>query len=142
MAWVALSVWTFTALLGLNLAVRGGAIRLLMRWPWRRRRQRWSHRTLFFNHVLFGAIGLVAWIYRVVTHSALAGWLALGLLALGALHGLGLVERWTPGRGRHATGRSSDHTRTAYFPVLPATGHLMLATATVVLVTAVMVGLL
>src|SRR5437763_5928824 len=88
--------------------------------PWRRRRQRWSHRTLFFNHVLFGAIGLVAWIYRVVAHSALAGWLALGLLALGALHGLGLVERWTPGRGRHATGRSSDHTRTAYFPVLPA----------------------
>ena len=49
--------------------------------------------------------------------------------------GLSLVEPWIPGRGRHATGRSVDYTRRGYFPILAATGHVMAATATLVLVT-------
>jgi hypothetical protein len=142
-AWTTLTTWAATALLGLNLAVRGGAIRLLMRAPWpssSRRRRGWSHRSYLVGHVLFAVLGLGLWTWYAVTDVELAGWLALAGLALTALHGLSLVERWTPGRGRHATGRSTDHTRRGYFPVLPATGHVMLATVTVVLVIVTMLS--
>ena len=135
MAWVALGVWGVTAAFGLNLAIRGGAIRLLMRSPFRRmRRQAWSHRTLLLFHVLFAVTGLSLWTWYTLQQRELFGWLALGLLVLVAVHGLSLVERWIPGRGRHATGRSVDWTRRGYFPVLAATGHVMAATATVILV--------
>jgi hypothetical protein len=140
-AWVALGVWALTAAFGLNLAIRGGAIRLFMRSPFRRmRRQGWSHRTLFLGHVLFAVIGLVLWSMYTLRHHDWVGWLALGLLAIVAVHGLSLVERWMPGRGRHATGRSVDHTRRGYFPVLAATGHVMAATATMILVVIRLVG--
>ena len=135
MAWIALGTWALTAAFGLNLAIRGGAIRLLMRAPFRRmRRQAWSHRTLLLGHVVFAVIGLSLWTLYTLRERRLFGWLALMLLALVAVHGLSLVERWIPGRGRHATGRSVDWTRRGYFPVLAATGHVMAATATVILV--------
>lgn len=141
MAWVALGTWLLTAAFGLNLAIRGGAIRLLTRAPWergRRRRRPSGHRTLFVGHVLFAVLGLGLWAWYTVADAHLAGWLAAVLLLVVAAHGLSLVERWTPGRGRHATGRPVDHTRRGYFPVLPATGHAMIATATVVLVVLAM----
>jgi hypothetical protein len=126
--------------LGLNLAVRGGAIRLVMRAPFRRmRRQFWSHRTLFVGHVVFAVVGLGLWTWYAVRGRGWAGWLAVGLLALVAVHGISLVERWTPGRGKHATGRSVDHTRRGYFPVLGAAAHIMAATATVILVVVALV---
>jgi hypothetical protein len=142
-AWVALTTWATTAALGLNLAVRGGAIRLLMRAPiaWRRRRRRgWNHRKLFMGHILLATIGLALWAWYTVKDVEAAGWLAAGALGIAALHGLSLIERWIPGRGRHATGRSVDYTRHGYFPVLAATGHVMLATVTVVLVIVTLVG--
>ena len=99
MAWVALGVWGVTAAFGLNLAIRGGAIRLLMRSPFRRmRRQAWSHRTLLLFHVLFAVTGLSLWTWYTLQQRELFGWLALGLLVLVAVHGLSLVERWIPGR--------------------------------------------
>ncbi len=140
MAWAALAVWAMTAGFGLNLAIRGGAIRLLMRSPFRvMRRQGWSHRTLFVGHVFFAVIGLSMWTVYTFLDRSWAGWLALGLLLLVAAHGLSLVERWTPGRGKHATGRSVDHTRRGYFPVLAATGHVMAASATLILVVVTLV---
>jgi hypothetical protein len=142
-AWIALGAWVTTAAFGLNLAVRGGAIRLLTRAPWergRRRRQGWGHRTLFVGHVLFAVTGLTLWGWYTLADADLAGWLAVVLLGVVALHGLSLVERWTPGRGRHSTGRTVDHTRRGYFPVLAATGHVMVATVTVVLVVMTMLG--
>ena len=48
--------------------------------------------------------------------------------------GLSLVERWIPGQGKHSTGHSADHTRRGYFPILAATGHVMAASTTVILV--------
>ena len=140
MAWVALGAWTLTAAFGLNLAIRGGAIRLLMRSPFRRmRRQAWSHRTLLLGHVLFAVTGLSLWTWYTLHGRDLFGWFALGLLVLVAAHGLSLVERWIPGRGKHATGRSVDWTRRGYFPVLAATGHVMAATATVILVAVTLI---
>jgi hypothetical protein len=134
-AWAALAVWGMTAGFGLNLAIRGGAIRFLMRSPFRvMYRQGWSHRTLFVGHVFFAVIGLTMWTLYTVAHRWWAGWVALGLLLLVAIHGLSLVERWIPGHGKHSTGRSVDHTRRGYFPVLAATGHVMAATATLILV--------
>ena len=58
MAWAALAAWAVTAGFGLNLAIRGGAIRFLMRSPFRvMYRQGWSHRTLFLGHVTFAVTG-------------------------------------------------------------------------------------
>jgi hypothetical protein len=140
-AWIAFGAWALTAVFGLNLAIRGGAIRLLMRSPFRpTRRQRWSHRTLLLGHVSFAVLGLGLWTWFALRDLAPAGWLALVLLTVVAVHGLSLVERWTPGSGRHATGRSVDWTRRGYFPVLAATGHVMAATATVILVVITVVG--
>ena len=140
MAWVALGTWVLAAAFGLNLAVRGGALRLVTRAPFRRMyRQLWSHRTLFVGHMVLAVVGLVLWVGYTMLDRGWAGWLAVGLLALVAAHGISLVERWTPGRGRHATGRSVDHTRRGYFPVLAATAHLMAATATVILVIVTLV---
>jgi hypothetical protein len=134
-AWAALAAWAVTAGFGLNLAIRGGAIRFLMRTPFRRMyRQGWSHRTLFLGHVGFAVTGLTMWILYTLANRTWAGWLALGLLTVVAAHGLSLVERWIPGHGRHSTGRSVDHTRRGYFPILAATGHVMAASATVILV--------
>jgi hypothetical protein len=140
-AWVALGTWLLTAAFGLNLAIRGGAIRLLTRAPWergRRRRAGSGHRLLFLGHVLFALAGLALWGWYAFADTGPAGWAAAVLLVVVAGHGLSLVERWTPGRGRHATGRTVDHTRRGYFPVLPATGHVMVATVTVVLVVLAM----
>ncbi len=141
MAWVALGAWVLTAAFGLNLAVRGGAIRLIMRAPFRHMyRQFWSHRTLFVGHMMFAVAGLGVWTWYTLHGRGWTGWLAAGLLAVVAAHGLSLVERWTPGRGRHATGRSVDRTRRGYFPVLAATAHIMAATTTVILVVVALVG--
>jgi hypothetical protein len=138
-AWVALTLWLATALFGLNLGIRGGAIRLLMRTRWRpTRRQAWSHRTLLLGHVVCAVAGLSLWAWFTLAHAELVGWLGLGVLALVAAHGLSLVERWIPGRGKHATGIFADHTRKGYFPVFAATGHVMFAAATVVLVAVTM----
>src|ERR1051325_6683177 len=80
-AWAALAAWAVTAGFGLNLAIRGVAIRFLMRTPFRRMyRQGWSHRTLFLGHVLFAVIGLSSWIYYTLEHRWWVGWGALGLL--------------------------------------------------------------
>jgi hypothetical protein len=140
-AWVALGAWAVTAVFGLNLAIRGGAIRLVMRAPFRRMyRQLWSHRTLFVGHMTFAVVGLGWWTWYTVQGHGWAGWLAAGLLGLVAAHGISLVERWIPGRGRHATGRLADHTRRGYFPVLAATAHIMAATTTLILVIVALVG--
>ena len=140
MAWAALAAWAVTAGFGLNLAIRGGAIRFLMRSPFRvMYRQGWSHRTLFLGHVTFAVTGLSLWTLYTLREQLWAGWLALVLLVLVAAHGLSLVERWIPGRGKHATGRSVDWTRRGYFPVLAATGHVMAATATVILVAVTLI---
>jgi hypothetical protein len=141
-AWAALGAWLVTAMFGLNLAIRGGAIRLLFPTRWRpARRQMWSHRTLLVSHILLAVTGLGLWTWYTLLDARLGGWLALAVLALVAVHGLSLVERWTPGRGKHATGKPADHTRRGYFPVLAATAHIMFATVTVVLVTTVMLRL-
>jgi hypothetical protein len=140
-AWVALGAWVLTAGFGLNLAIRGGAIRLIMRSPFRHMyRQFWSHRTLFVGHMVFAVVGLLLWAWYTLGSRTWAGWLAVGFLALVAAHGLSLVERWIPGQGRHATGRLADPSRRGYFPVLAATAHIMAATATVILVIVALVG--
>ena len=135
MAWAALAAWAVTAGFGLNLAIRGGAIRFLMRSPFRvMYRHGWSHRTLFLGHVTFAVTGLSLWTLYTLREQLWAGWLALVLLVLVAAHGLSLVERWIPGQGKHSTGHSADHTRRGYFPILAATGHVMAASTTVILV--------
>jgi hypothetical protein len=133
--WAALIAWSTTAVFGLNLAVRGGAIRLLLRTRWKpTRRQAWSHRTLFLGHIIFAVAGLMLWVWYSIAINAFAAWLAGLAITLVAVHGLSLVERWIPGRGKHATGRSVDPTRRGYFPVFPATLHIIAATLTVCLV--------
>ena len=74
MAWAALAAWAVTAGFGLNLAIRGGAIRFLMRSPFRvMYRQGWSHRTLFLGHVTFAVTGLSLWSLYTLREQLWAG---------------------------------------------------------------------
>ena len=57
-----------------------------------------------------------------------------------ASYGLSLVERWIPGRGKHATGRSADPARKGYFPVFAATAHVMTATLALGLVAMALIN--
>lgn len=59
-------------------------------------------------HTILGALGVVLWTVFLLTDEDLEGHDLIGLIGLGclwvtALAGLGLLARWLPARGRHAT---------------------------------------
>lgn len=122
-------LWLVTALLGLNLAVRSGALEDLLV---RQRRIRAGRRAIFLLiHILSAVGGLVLWVWYLLTERPGVWAGALLLLLVAASHGLLMVSRWVPGHGRHARATSSHRHRAQYFPVHAATLHVMLAASTV-----------
>jgi hypothetical protein len=61
-------------------------------------------------HTGFGTVGLVLWVYFLVTgnDSSLSGVVALFFYWLTAIVGLMILLRWLPTRGRHASDGGED----------------------------------
>jgi phosphatidylserine synthase len=124
-------VWTVTAIFGLTLLIRVGAIN---KGPKGRSRKR---RVLLTIHVSAAATGLLSWIWYAVTGVWGAAVLALLMIVVAASHGLLMVARWSPGHGRHATAERPKRNAGGYFPVHVATAHAMAASSTLTLVVIV-----
>lgn len=124
-------VWTITAILGLTLLIRVGAI---SKGPKGRSRKR---RVLLTIHVAAAATGLVSWTWYAVTGVWETAALAAVMILVAAAHGLLMVARWSPGYGRHATAERPRRKSGGYFPVHNATAHAMAASSTLTLVVVV-----
>lgn len=130
---LAFALWTLTAVLGLNLAIKAAVLRGLLHRRHRTgrpgvgfRRRMW----LLAIHVSAAAGGLLLWLWYLVEDMAGAGAVAVLLLAVAASHGLLMVSRWVPGHGRHADVPGSVRRPSHYFPVHAATAHAMAGAAT------------
>ncbi|HEX6473074.1 MAG TPA: hypothetical protein VF069_28550 [Streptosporangiaceae bacterium] len=141
---IALVTWAGTALLGVNLLVRGRAYLLWQRpelmpvqasprSPVRTPRAR---AVLVLLHITFASSGLALWLlYALLDRSELL-YVSAGLLAVVSLIGLGVVDRWRHVPGRHA---SAGHAG-PLFPIWSASAHVMAGTATFVLVLLALLG--
>ena len=93
--------------------------------------------TLTLSHLVLGAVGLVIWVFFLITARTMYAWAAFGLLVVVALLGFVMLTRWLVGRGgRHA--RGADHE----VPIIAVVVHGGVAITTFVLVlfTALVVG--
>jgi len=131
---VALTSWVATAAFGGNLLLRGRAYRLFLYATSDRtlssQRPPTVRAALMGLHFLLAVSGLIFWIgYSMFDRTVLA-YGALILLGAVALLGVGVIDRWRNGAGRHAR-PAGDGGR---FPVWSATIHVMVATNTIVLV--------
>jgi UDP-N-acetylmuramyl pentapeptide phosphotransferase/UDP-N-acetylglucosamine-1-phosphate transferase len=132
----ALVMWAVTALLGVNLLIRGRAYLLWRRLRLPPGRLRMRPRTpratavLILLHITFAASGLALWSLYVLVDLDELVYISAGLLVVVALFGVGVVDRWRHVRGRHAPAGPAN----PLFPIWSATAHVMAATATVVLV--------
>ena len=131
---VALGAWTVTAVLGVNLLLRGKAHRLFLYAVTGRApagsRPPVVRATLMALHLLCAVAGLAAWTAYAMSDRDVFADVALGLLGVIALLGVGVVDRWRNGYGRHARPAVAGRG----FPVWSATLHVGIATTTVVLV--------
>jgi hypothetical protein len=106
-----------------------------------------------FGHALLAVVGLLVWIGFLTLARSKLTWEALGVIAVVAVLGLMMFDRWVPsyrGRARFGTGPGAAHrapsTHSAlpehHFPLVVVAAHGVLAVATVALVvlTAVRVG--
>jgi hypothetical protein len=131
----ALGTWIVTALLGVNLLLRGKAYRLFLYAAAGRaptgKRPPVARAILMGLHLVCAVAGLVAWTAYAIFDRKIFAYVALSLLGVIALLGICVVDRWRNGFGRHA--RPAEVGRN--FPVWSATVHVMIATTTIVLVT-------
>lgn len=141
----AVCLWSVTALFGLVLLgtwLAKGGIRRVPGVPGRHRR---LPRTLVLGHPVLAAVGLLLWIWYLLTADAAAGWAAFALVAPAAVLGLVMFVRWVPTyreRVSFGTGPGAAHRVTPShrappeqsFPVLVVLAHGVFAVATVVLV--------
>ncbi len=129
---VALGTWLVTALLGVNLLLRGKAYRLFLYAATGRRpagaRPPVGRATLMGLHLVCATTGLAAWTAYAVSDRETFAYLALSLLTVVALLGLGVVDRWRNGYGRHVRPVGNR------FPAWSAAVHVVAAVTTVVLV--------
>ncbi|MFI6599539.1 hypothetical protein ACIBHX_25070 [Nonomuraea sp. NPDC050536] len=131
----ALITWILTALGGLTMlgmwlshggARQGGTTHLPV--------------PVIFGHFALAALGLLAWIFYVVTDAKALAWTALILLLLVAVLGFTMLARWLPVRRAKATVTAGQPETAAsappesHFPVAIVGGHGVLAVATLVLV--------
>jgi manganese efflux pump family protein len=130
---LAFALWTLTALLGLNLAIKAAVLRGLVHRQHRAGRSGVGFRRrmlLLAIHVTAAATGLLLWLWYLMEDMAGAGAVAVLLLAVAASHGFLMVSRWVPGHGRHADASVSVRRPSNYFPVHAATAHAMAGAAT------------
>lgn len=127
-------VWTLTAVLGLTLLIRSGAV---SRGPRGRSRRR---RVLLTIHVSAAACGLLSWTWFALTGSWIGAVAGAVFLAVAGSHGLLMVTRWSPGYGRHANSERPRRRAGGYFPVHTATMHAMAASSTITLVVVVIIA--
>lgn len=133
-ALIALGSWVVTAALGANLLLRGQAYRLFRyaaagsspigQQPPRVRA------TMMGLHFAGALSGLILWVCYLMFDRQVFAYGSLIALATVALLGLGVVDRWRNGNGRHARPVHPERS----FPVWSATVHVMTATTTLVLV--------
>ncbi len=132
----ALAAWVATAAFGGNLLLRGKAYRLFLYAVSARTlsepRRPILRATLMGLHLLGAVSGLILWIGYALFDRRVLAVAALILLAVVALLGITVVDRWH-GSGRHARAQGDGHG----FPVWSATVHVMAATTTIVLVVLV-----
>jgi UDP-N-acetylmuramyl pentapeptide phosphotransferase/UDP-N-acetylglucosamine-1-phosphate transferase len=141
---IALVTWTGTAVLGVNLLIRGRAyllwqrpelpaVRAALRMPARAPRAR---AVLVLLHITLASCGLALWLlYALLDRDELL-YVSAVLLVLVSLIGLGVVDRWRHVPGRHA---SPGHAG-PLFPIWSASAHVMAGTATFVLVLLALLG--
>jgi hypothetical protein len=129
---VALGTWFVTVLFGVNLLLRGKAYRLFLYAVTGRApagaRAPIGRAALMGLHLVCATTGFAAWAAYAASDREGFAYLALSLLAVVALLGLGVVDRWRNGYGRHV--RPVGHR----FPVWSAAVHVVVAAATVILV--------
>jgi UDP-N-acetylmuramyl pentapeptide phosphotransferase/UDP-N-acetylglucosamine-1-phosphate transferase len=133
----ALVTWIVTALLGVNLLVRGRAYllwqRLRQQLPQGRLRMRArtprARAVLVLLHITFAACGLALWLLYVFFDRDELVYVSIGLLVVVSVIGFGIVDRWRHVPGRHATSGPAG----PLFPIWSATAHVMAGTATLVL---------
>jgi hypothetical protein len=136
---VALACWGATAVLGGNLLLRGKAYRLFiyaisdraMASP----RPPVLRAALMGLHFVFAVSGLIFWIGYSLFDRRVLAYGALIMLCAVALLGVGVVDRWRNGSGRHTRPEGDGRG----FPVWSATIHVMAATTTIVLVALITV---
>jgi hypothetical protein len=121
MRWVALALWLITAgggmLLGTQWLRHGGTTQ-----------ETGIRLGRLASHAGAAVLGLVAWIGFLATDSTGLAWTAVGLLAVVAALGIGMLVIWL--RGRSGTSHTSLPAE-ASFPVPVVLGHGVLAVATV-----------
>lgn len=126
MAIAALVTWILTALGGfylLSVWLRRGGHRGNSSFP------TW----LPFTHFGIAAVGLLLWIWYVVTDNDVVGWVAFALLVPVAALGLTMAVRWFARRSSARSlvgGKPADQ----HFPAVTVGLHGLLAVVTVVLV--------
>jgi hypothetical protein len=99
------------------------------------------------GHVLLALTGLAVWVVYLLSHSAAAGWAALGILGGIAALGLTMFTRWIPVHVAYVaaeakTGRSRefDFPAERAFPLPVVVGHGLFAATTVTLVLLAVLG--
>ena len=136
---VALASWGATAALGGNLLLRGKAYRLFLVAIAGRavasQRPPVLRAVLMGLHFLLAVSGLIFWVGYSMFDRRILAYGALTMLGAVVLLGVGVVDRWRNGSGRHARQEGDGRG----FPVWSATVHVMAATTTIVLVALITV---
>jgi hypothetical protein len=125
----ALVTWMLTAAWGLYLLSRwlpGGGLRGL----WRLMPGR-----LLYGHVLLASLGLLAWVWYVLSKSDVSSWLSLAALMVVATLGYVRFVQWLPRYGQHSQRQAVSGSPAARdFPYGAVLLHGMWAAVTLVLV--------
>jgi hypothetical protein len=102
---------------------------------------------VILGHVLLALTGLTVWVIYLLSHSALTGWAALGILVGIAALGLTMFTRWIPvhvayvaAEARSGRSREFDFPAERAFPLTVVVGHGLLAVTTVTLVLLALLG--